>query len=326
MYRQAVLSSQPGVEGNDGAWIADINLLASIIRMMDIQVDELIDRSPFPFNQWRPGGGVLILLGTRCGQLLADHEASFDAVSAEDDRARSWLSSELQKSMRCHIDVERFSVLNEEGRAEKFVSQLLNHRSRSRRGNLGAIIAIGAPPTNPATEPVAQHILQGAECPFQFRWGPMFDMARFDDQPVVLSQRRNCAYEDEGMALAKGNRNELWRRRDNLGQTWSGPTRNNSYDCGLILMNRYNPPGFPRLFVLAGHGARATLAATYALFSSDFRECLVEHSTLPDVEYALIKVTSPAAELKPYGLHRNWDFHRDILAHNDKVVRYDFTV
>jgi hypothetical protein len=327
MYRQAVISNPQGLIENDGVWIVDINLLASIIRSMDIQVDELIDRAPFPFSQWRPGGQVRFLLGTRCRKLSAAHQATFDALSAEDDKARTWISSELQKSLRCQIADERFSALKDEQQAEDYVSQLLDNESRTRCRHLGAIIAIGAPPTNPAAEPLARRILNGTECPFQFRWaGDIFDMARFADQPIVLSQRRNCKYEDEGIALAKGTCTELHRQRDNVVQNRADRSRSESYDCGLILMNRYNAPNRPRLFVVAGHGARATLAATYALFSSDFRECLVEHSTLSDVEYALIKVTSASDELKPFGKNRGWDFHRDILANNDKVVRYDSNV
>ncbi len=320
MYREAVIFNRQAIAANGGVWIRDVNRLASIMRQMGVSIDELVDMSPFPFNDWVSGQRVLILLGTRTGLLngKSGTHGHFDGVANQDDEARTFISNQLQKGMRCLIEVERFSAAMDYDEADDYIARLLDHPTRLRPRNLGAIVVIGAPPTNPMAEPFAQRILLGHPSPYQFRWADPYPMRRMTDKPIVLSHPKNCDYEEEGLAVPCCARNELFRRRANVDCARFKNSARDSYDCGLILMNRFYSADHPRLILLAGHGADATLAVTYALFHEDLPGHLVKHESLTDVEHALIRVTSSKRYVKPNGKHRGWDFHHDPLLDNDE--------
>jgi hypothetical protein len=321
-YREAVISAEPQIKANRGIWIKHIPRLARIIREMGISVDELIDRCPFPFNEWTPGRRVTIYLGTRTGLLdqQSDPAASFSGVTDRDDQARTFLTDRLLADVDCKLYVERNSATTSYDEAQVGMRRTLDGCGRGRPRNHGAVIVIGAPPTNPMAEPLAQRILAGEPSPFQFRWSNRFPMSRFVDRPIVLSHRKNCPDQDEGLALSCSQTNTLWRRRSNVDPSRYSIEASDSYDCGMILMGRYPNPEGPRLILLAGHGASATLAATYALFHPDLRRHLVPHESVKGVEYCLIKVTSPKGNVQPDGRGCGWKFYFDPLLYDDEDI------
>jgi hypothetical protein len=308
-YRDAVRSSPEAIKTHGGIWLKDASLLAYVLQRMRIPIDELLGHGRFPFDDLPPNGKVVIVMGTRPAFLGPSSDFTTDVISKVDDEARTQMEAELRRCLNCDFIHRKFesSLGYDEAQAE--LAKLLNVQWCSQE-NVLAIIGVGAPPTLPIADALAGAILGDRPSPYRFRWSKRYDLSPFRGRQLALSHPVNCSYEQEGLAIPSRKGNVLYRRRHNApANTYSSNAT--SYDCGMILMNHDYKFGHPRLILLAGHGAAATLAATHALFNSRLSKYLVADEINRAIRYALVKVTTPQCQIKQSGKDCGWDYYND---------------
>ena len=134
-------------------WIKDASKLAHVLRVMKISVDELIDRAPAPFEDWRDGSRILFILGKREGASPPESEAASvsQAVSDFDLGGYKGIVQYLQQSLYMRLDFENW----EAGLPNKLARPRFDQLLKNGRADLGAVIVLGSPAVNPAAEVVS---------------------------------------------------------------------------------------------------------------------------------------------------------------------------
>jgi hypothetical protein len=238
----------------------DLFKLADCIYRLRIPLEYLVQTGPQPWHRFEPGSVVAVVMGMRPIRLPAGPQGVLNrAVGARDAQASAHLVGLLQGEYRLDFQLEFHHLPSDlrPAEAEDFLNEL------GRRGDVGAIVAIGSPLVNPLTDPLARRMFddhRGRDLPARFRW-------RFDwpGPEPFLSERRHVAPEREGIGFPGVEETTYPRLGDDLvmERIRAGNGKHCFPDCGLLLLDCRGPGPFK--VVCAGHGGCGTIASVLAL-------------------------------------------------------------
>jgi hypothetical protein len=240
--------------------LPEMKFVQSIVRLFHIVGGRIeIDNRMWPWTDWRSGSTVVAVVGTRSIRYPGVGKFERQGVDRWDVIALKELVNILA---RFGLDVrleqrEEPSDLPPSG-VRKALRTLWN-----RRPEVGCVVCLGSPVTNPLSEGVAQVILEGREAPGRFRWAAGVAVGR----EACLSIPEPCKPSDEGIWTRSGciaaRTHETVLLAKLQEEKVNARFVKGFKDCGILLLShRENQPV---LIVAAGHGGLGTVAAVGGL-------------------------------------------------------------
>jgi hypothetical protein len=256
--------------------VKDPDKFAKCISVLQIPLEELfeVDYRPAPFNEWRPGAVLVLLLGQRpvhINGVSSDHE--FNVVGGRDVVAMSELTTRMLSFLRVDFRLETKTIRPESTVAE--VDAILDELTK--RPEVQMVLALGSPFVNIGSECIAQRIAQRAgvdDLPFKFRFS--FDIRRAGiplPSPSLLVGAQ-CERTAEGIETSGGKL--LPRLHEGLVAADVRKGNDGPFlDCGVVLLDCSTDQ---YLAVCAGHGGCGTIASVLALTATSHVGAAIEKS------------------------------------------------
>lgn len=256
--------------------VTDVIKLTQCVALLQIPLDELfeIDYRPAPFNEWRPGAVLVVLLGQRPVHISGDSSShDFNVVGGRDMVAISELTSQLHSFLRVDYRLEP-KIIRSESTLDEVEAEL---NKIKKRPEVQMVLSLGSPFVNIGSECVARRIASQAkvdDLPFKFLFSHQSRQAGILPPGTSLLVGPQCDKQEEG--IERQGKKRLSRMHDHLVASEvkkgvDGPFA----DCGVVLLDCSTDQ---YLAVCAGHGGCGTIASVLALTASDAVGAAIEKS------------------------------------------------
>ena len=311
-WTRGVVAEQPGQPRK----IKDPKSLVKFLRLLKPTIE--IDARTEPWDRWRAGSKVIVLVGVRHVSIPKVSKVNQRAVGARDSQAFAELSKILYKDLGldCEVVLQHVPANLPKGDSSVLLEELL-----TKSPDVGMVCVLGSPVVNPLANPAAREVFRGAGkktpyCLPRFRWAHKASSDNFLADCDLPERKEKWSPAEEGIAFPNGPNapTQFQRVGDDLVFKQMASDRSGSkifQDAGIFMMDC----SLPTILVLcAGHGGCGTLGCVRQLKEMERIGDLLDASrtsakepggTKPDQIVAVVQVNRRRKISPPYSSSKN---------------------